>query len=55
MRDLLLMNGYGIYVWAAYGITLFVFGLNLFFSYKEKIKIKKIVQHYLTSQHESKA
>ncbi|MDR3491958.1 MAG: heme exporter protein CcmD [Gammaproteobacteria bacterium] len=41
------MGGYGYYVWSAYFITLFVFGINLFPIFFEKIKIKKIIREHL--------
>jgi heme exporter protein CcmD len=48
----LAMGGYAKFVWTAYGITLFVFGINIVVSLREKKQIKKIIQQYL-SQHES--
>jgi heme exporter protein D len=52
ISHMLEMGGYAKYVWTAYGITLFVFGINIVISLREKKQIKKIVQHYL-SRHES--
>ena len=52
MNALLNMGGYGLYVWTAYGITLSVFAINLFFTLKEKKQIKKIIQHYILNQNE---
>ena len=43
------MGGYGIYIWTTYSITLLVFALNLLFSFQEKRRVKKIIQHYLKS------
>lgn len=34
----MMMDDYGIYVWSAYGITLFILGLNIFFALREKSK-----------------
>ena len=47
MNEFLNMGGYGIYVWSAYGITFFIFAVNLFLSLQEKKQIKKIIRHYL--------
>lgn len=41
------MHGYGLYVWPAYCITLFVFGFNFFIFAREKKRVKKILQHQL--------
>lgn len=40
------MGGYGVYVWTTYGITLFVFGLNLSLVFLEKRAIKKMAKQY---------
>ena len=48
-KQLFEMGGYGIYIWTTYSITLLVFALNLFFSFQEKRRVKKIIQHYLKS------
>lgn len=42
-----MMDNYGIYIWSAYGVTLFIFGLNLFFALREKIK----TYHFLKKSH----
>lgn len=42
-NEIFLMGGYGAYVWSAYGITLAVFAINIFLSFNEKKKIKKII------------
>ena len=47
MSELLHMGDYGICVGAAYGITLFVFGINLFIAVLEKQQVKKIIQQHL--------
>jgi len=44
MNDIFWMGEYGTYVWTAYSITLFVFGLNIFMTYREKHKIKKLLK-----------
>lgn len=44
LNQLLTMGGYGIYVWPAYGITLCVFVINLFLTYKEKKQIKNLIK-----------
>lgn len=36
------MGGYAAYVWPAYGITFFVFVINLMFVFKEKKQIKRL-------------
>lgn len=41
LADILNMNGYGAYVWSTYGITLLVFGLNLFLSLRERAIIAR--------------
>lgn len=43
MNELLQMGGYGIYVWSAYGITFFVFAINLMTSFQQTKKIIKKV------------
>lgn len=45
--ELFNMGDYGIYVWSAYFVTLFIFGINLFITFKEKNKVKKMVSEYL--------
>jgi heme exporter protein CcmD len=39
--QILVMGGYGVYVWTAYAITLIVFGLNVYYALCEKKQIKK--------------
>lgn len=51
---LFLMGGYGIYVWPAYSITLFVFAINFFATFQEKHRIKKIVRQYIAQVNQSK-
>ena len=46
------MDGFGIYVWSAFGITLSVFLLNITLVLKEKRQIKKIILDYV-KHHES--
>lgn len=46
MDNLITMGGYGWYVWPAYGITLFVFALNIVFFFFEKKQIKKLLKQY---------
>ncbi len=42
-----MMIDYGIYVWPAYGITLLILGLNIFFALREKIKTHMLLKkHY---------
>ena len=47
IQHILSMGGYGWYVWPAYCVTLFVFGINLVIFAREKKQIKKTIQHYL--------
>ena len=47
ISHMITMGGYGSYVWPAFGITLFVFGFNLFLFAREKKQIKKILQRQL--------
>jgi heme exporter protein CcmD len=44
-----MMHEYGIYVWTAFGATIFVLGLNLFFALREINKTYRI----LKKNHES--
>jgi heme exporter protein CcmD len=53
LNQILAMGGYGAYVWSAYVITLTVFGINLFASYREHRRIKKTLRHYLASTSKS--
>ncbi len=46
IQHFMIMGGYGAYVWSAYGITLFVFCLNIWISYQEMKKIKKKITLY---------
>lgn len=46
-NEIISMGGYGAYVWPAYGITLFVFGINFILSFLEKRRVKKMINHYL--------
>lgn len=48
IMHLLNMNGYGIYVWPAYGITLVIFAINIIHSLREKNRIKKMIADYLS-------
>lgn len=50
LHNFIEMGGYAPYVWSAYGITLSVFLLNIFFSLNEKKKVKKRIKHYLVKQ-----
>jgi heme exporter protein CcmD len=38
------MGGFGWYVWPAYCVTLFVFGINFMLSLREKNQVKKIIR-----------
>ncbi|EKD73305.1 MAG: hypothetical protein ACD_45C00365G0006 [uncultured bacterium] len=49
IQHILSMGGYGWYVWPAYCVTLFVFGINLVIFAREKKQIKKTIQHYLNT------
>ncbi len=49
MNHLFNMGGYGLYVWPAYCITLFVLGFNFFLVAREKKHIKKML-HRLSRQ-----
>jgi heme exporter protein CcmD len=48
IHHILMMGGYGVYVWSAYAITLTVFVINFVASYREHRRIKKTIKHYLT-------
>ena len=52
LSAIIAMGGFGAYVWTAYGITLLVFGINIFASLREKKQVKKTLQDFFT-QHES--
>ena len=43
INDLILMNGYGIYVWASFAITFFVCGI---FYYKTRKTLKKYEKEF---------
>ncbi len=45
-----MMSEYGAYVWSAYGITLCILGLNIFFALREKRRIHLFIKKY---SHES--
>lgn len=47
MSELLHMGEYSIFVGAAYGITLFVFGINTLIAVLEKHRVKKMIQQHL--------
>lgn len=56
INHIISMGGYGAYVWSAYCITLTVFCANLFVTFREKRRVRKIIRHYFTqlaNQHES--
>ena len=53
INQILAMGGYGAYVWSAYAITLIVFGINLFVSFREQRRIKKTIRNYLISASKS--
>jgi heme exporter protein CcmD len=46
-QTILNMDGYGIYVWAAYGTTLFAFAANLALGWREKLQVRKIIRQHL--------
>lgn len=47
IKELLDMGVHSTYIWTAYFITLFVFGINLVTTLIEKRRVKKIIkQHY---------
>lgn len=46
MMTLLSMGGYALYVWPAYGITLFVLSFNLIRALRTRKKIKKSLVSY---------
>jgi heme exporter protein CcmD len=48
MNELLHMGEHGIFVGAAYCITLFVFGINTLIAVLEKRRVKKILLQHLT-------
>lgn len=47
LNHIIFMGGYGVFVWSAYFLTLVVFCLNVFFTFKEKKYIKKYIKRYL--------
>jgi heme exporter protein CcmD len=53
IHHILSMGGYGIYVWAAYVITLVIFGLNLLVCVVEKKQTHKIIRRHLVDNNES--
>lgn len=44
MNEIWQMNGYGSYVWSAYGITLLVFVINVITSFQQTKKVKQKVR-----------
>lgn len=48
-----MISDYGIYVWPAYGVTLFILGLNIFFALREKRKTHRFLKKSLVDRHES--
>lgn len=48
------MGHYGVYVWSAYAITLFIFGINIFSVFREKKQLQKFIKHYLTQVNKPK-
>lgn len=52
LNDIISMHGYGMYVWPAYFITLFIFGINLFSTLTEKQQTKKRIKQYLLNHNE---
>ena len=38
------MDHYGVYVWTAYFITLFIFAINIWNGLREKRRIKKMIR-----------
>ncbi len=48
MNALLHMGEHSIFIGAAYGITLFVFGINILMTILEKRRVKKILLQHLT-------
>lgn len=53
MMELLAMGDYGVYVWPAYGITLFILGLNMFLAIREKNKTHHFIKQMITNSNES--
>lgn len=53
LNHFLTMGGYGWYVWPAYCITLFVFGINLFIFSREKKQVRKTIKRYMTQLNKS--
>ena len=49
LHEFISMNGYGLYVWPAYSITLIVFFINIVLAYYEKKEIKKHIRKYLNN------
>jgi len=39
-----MISDYGIYIWSAYSITIFILGLNIFFALREKRKILHLLK-----------
>lgn len=44
LNEFFAMGGYALYVWTAYGLTLFVFGINVWLTFSEKRHINKIIK-----------
>lgn len=51
--NLLNMGTYTVYVWSAYGFTFMVFGINLFLTFRQKNKTKKLIQQFLQTPPQS--
>lgn len=48
LYNVLTMGGYGLYVWTTYSLTLLVFGINVFASFRERKQVKNILRGYLS-------
>ena len=49
LNEFFTMGGYALYVWTAYGLTLCVFGINVWLIFSEKRRINKIIKQVSVS------
>ncbi len=52
-HEIIYMGGFGAYVWPAYGITFFIFGLNILSALLQKRHTKKILQQFFKDENPS--
>lgn len=53
LKNIISMNGYGIYVWPAYLFMMLIFAINLFTTVKEKKYIHKMIRLFLKQNNHS--